>query len=126
MESLLEYDTPDEPYLAFETFLKEGSDKATSKSVYIVYLKEIGNYRIGRSHDVEFHVEDISVSRIHGELRVTRDKVFMQDYKSKYGTQILIKGEQILDKNDCTKNMFQVGRAWLMASYVKKARGIFA
>lgn len=126
VESLLEYDIPNEPYLAFETFLKEGSDKATSKSVYILNLKDIGTYRIGRSHEVEFHVEDISVSRIHGELQVTKDKLYMQDYKSKYGTQILIKGEQSLDKVDCTKNMFQVGRAWLMATYVKKSSGLFS
>lgn len=128
VESLLEYQIPDEPYMAFETFLKEGSDTATSKSVYILRLKDIGNYRIGRSHEVELHIEDISVSRFHGEIQVTRDKVSMQDYKSKYGTQILIKGEQTLDKKDFTKNMFQVGRAWLMATYVKKAekKGIFA
>ena len=82
VESLLQYDIPDEPYLAFETFLKEGSDKATSKSVYILHLKDIGTYKIGRSYEAEFHVEDISISRIHGELLVTKDKVFMQDYKS--------------------------------------------
>uniref|UniRef100_A0A7S3KAU9 FHA domain-containing protein n=1 Tax=Euplotes crassus TaxID=5936 RepID=A0A7S3KAU9_EUPCR len=108
--------------MAFETFLKEGSDKATSKSVYILRIPLIRNYRVGRSHDVEFHIEDISVSRFHGEIQVTKDKVFMQDYKSKYGTQILIKREQVLDQNDCTKNMFQVGRAWMMASFVKKSK----
>ncbi|CAI2362210.1 unnamed protein product [Moneuplotes crassus] len=113
-ESLLQFKIPDGEFLAFETFLKEGSDKATSKSVYILNLEETGNYRVGRSHEVEFHIEDISVSRFHGELQVTQNKVFMQDYKSKYGTQILVKGEQIIDEADCTKNMFQVGRAWLM------------
>lgn len=118
--SLLEHNEPDEPFLIFETFLKEGSDKATSKSLYILRLKHHGNFRIGRSHDVEFHIEDISVSRFHGELQITKDKVFMQDYKSKYGTQILIKGAQILDKKDQTKNMFQVGRTWFMASYIQK------
>ena len=118
--SLLEHNEPDEPFLIFETFLKEGSDKATSKSLYILRLKHHGNFRIGRSHDVEFHIEDISVSRFHGELQITKDKVFMQDYKSKYGTQILIKGAQVLDKKDQTMNMFQVGRTWFMASYIQK------
>ena len=125
--SLLEYDEPDEPFLAFETFLKEGWNKATSKSIYILRLKHIGNYKVGRSHDVEFHWEDISVSRFHSEIQITPEKVFMQDYKSKFGTQILIKGTEALDKNDWTKNMFQVGRTWIMATYEsKKKKSIFS
>jgi hypothetical protein len=114
---LLDYDEPNEPYLAFETFLKEGCSKVTSKSVYLLRLNDTEKFKIGRSHEVEFHIEDISVSRFHGELVVKDNKVFIQDYKSKFGTQILVKQPQILHKKDMLKNMFQIGRTWFMASY---------
>mmetsp|Transcript_28290 Transcript_28290/g.25003 ORF Transcript_28290/g.25003 Transcript_28290/m.25003 type:complete len:167 (+) Transcript_28290:308-808(+) len=124
--SLLEYEEPNTPFLSFETFLKEGCNKATSKSLYILRLKHMGKYKVGRSHEVEFHIEDISVSRFHGYIQITPDKVFIQDYKSKFGTQILIKRAESLDRDDMYKNMFQVGRTWIMASYQNKKKSVFS
>jgi hypothetical protein len=113
--SLLEYDRPNEKHLAFETFLKEGCEKSTSKSIYILRVTGRNKFKIGRSHDVEFHIEDISVSRFHGELEIgINNSINIKDVKSKFGTQILSKSAQIIDHNDMTKNMFQVGRTWLM------------
>lgn len=114
---MLEYEEPSERHLVFETFLKEGCTKATSKSVYILRLKSLDRFRVGRSHEVQFHIEDISVSRIHAELLLINNKIIIKDVKSKFGTQILSKNIQSLDKNDMTMNMYQIGRTWLMANY---------
>ena len=124
--SLLDFEEPNEPYLAFETFLKEGCNKVTQKSVYILRLKQNDGFKIGRSHEVEFHIEDISVSRFHAEIIIHENKIFVQDYKSKFGTQILVKVAQPLDRTDMMKNMFQVGRTWLIASYGSKQNSIFS
>jgi hypothetical protein len=124
--SLLDFEEPDVPFLTFETFLKEGCNKVTQKSVYILRLNQNDRFKIGRSHEVEFHIEDISVSRFHAEIIIHENKIFVQDYKSKFGTQILVKVAQPLDRTDMMKNMFQVGRTWLMASYGSKQNSIFS
>lgn len=116
--SLLDYDEPEGRYLAFETFLKEGCEKSTSKSIYILRLTGLDKYKVGRSHDVEFHIEDISVSRIHAELQLlANNKIIIKDVKSKFGTQILSKTAKPMDKHDMTNNMYQIGRTWFMAAY---------
>lgn len=116
--SLLDFDVPKTKHLVFETFLKEGCEKATSKSIYILRINGIDRYRMGRSHDVEFHIEDISVSRFHGEVEITpTNKILIKDVKSKFGTQILSKGAQPIHKQEMTNNMFQIGRTWLMINY---------
>lgn len=115
--SLLDYDEPENKYIAFETFMKDGLQKSTSKSIYILHVNNQERHRFGRSHDVEFHIEDISVSRIHGEILITQHKVLINDIKSKFGTQILNKTASSLSKKDFTKNMFQIGRTWFMLSY---------
>ena len=59
--SLLEYEEPNNRYIIFETFMKEGTIKSTSKSIYILHLQELNKYKFGRSNEVEFHVEEIKV-----------------------------------------------------------------
>lgn len=117
--SLLEYDEPEGRYIAFETFTKEGANKSTSKSIYILHLSELDKYKYGRSNEVELHIEEISVSRIHGEVFLINNKVMMRDLRSKFGTQVLSKSSNTLDKIDGSQNIFQIGRTWIMISYQK-------
>lgn len=124
--SLLDFQEPEEPFLSFETFLKEGCNKVTQKSVYILRLKQHDRFKVGRSHEVEFHIEDISVSRFHAEIVIHNNKIFVQDYKSKFGTQILVKVAHPIDRTDMLKNMFQVGRTWLMVSYESRKKSLFS
>jgi pSer/pThr/pTyr-binding forkhead associated (FHA) protein len=75
--------------LVFETFLKEGCDKITSKSIYIFRLQDKFKFKVGRGHDVEFHIDDISVSRKHCDIHIFDDNVYIVDEKSKFGTQVI-------------------------------------
>lgn len=119
--SLLEYDEPLEEYIAFETFLKEGWNKITSKSIYIFRVTEKEKYKVGRSHDVEFHIDDISVSRKHWDIQIIDDKVYLVDEKSKFGSQVLCKNSTPINMKDPTVNMYQMGRTWFMISYQQKS-----
>ena len=119
---MLEYDEPKRQFIIFETFMKEGANKSTSKSIYIIHLNNQANFKYGRSNEVEFHIEEISVSRAHGELIILNDKVMIKDYKSKFGTQILNKSTFSLNKTDITQNIFQIGRTWLMISYQSQSK----
>ena len=63
--------------------MKEGVNKSTSKSIEILHLNNQANFKYGRSNEVEYNIEEISVSIIHGELIILNDKVMIKDYKSK-------------------------------------------
>ena len=65
---------------------------------------------MGRGHESQVRVNDISVSRTHAVLKFRKDDgIYLSDNKSKFGTLILLRQtNQQLDKD---KNyMFQVGR----------------
>ncbi|CAI2362209.1 unnamed protein product [Moneuplotes crassus] len=61
-ESLLQFKIPEGEFLAFETFLKEGSDKATSKSVYILNLEETDSMESYKSLRIKYLCKIISLN----------------------------------------------------------------
>ena len=63
--------------------MKEGANNSTLKLIYILHLNNQANFKYGRGNEVEFHIDEISVSRIHGELIILNDKVMIKDDKSK-------------------------------------------
>ena len=44
--------------------------------------------RLGRGHQCEIRVTDISVSRTHSEIRYEKGKFYVKDLKSKFGTLV--------------------------------------
>ena len=47
---------------------------------------------MGRGHESEVRVNDISVSRCHAIIKYKPDGIFIEDNKSKFGTLVLLKG----------------------------------
>jgi len=86
------------------------------KSIHIIkFIKESGEpITIGRENGNDIIDRDISMSRQHAILRFDKDKgkISIQNWKSKYGTLILIKKPiKILNK----KIYLQVGRTFIEA-----------
>jgi pSer/pThr/pTyr-binding forkhead associated (FHA) protein len=44
--------------------------------------------RVGRGHDSDVRVQDISVSRSHAYIRYAQDGIFIDDFNSKFGTLV--------------------------------------
>jgi len=66
--------------------------------------------QLGRSNEIDFQIQDISVSRIHAELSLTKNKVYLQDKGSRFGTLVL-KGKGIkLNEETLESPWFQIGR----------------
>lgn len=54
---------------------------------------------LGRGHESDVRINDISVSRTHASLFFDSGKIYVRDLKSKFGTLVLIKKEvQIKEK----------------------------
>ncbi len=56
---------------------------------------------------------DISVSRVHALLVVSKGKVYLKDNKSKFGTLILNKNPILLNADNNSSQWFQCGRTYL-------------
>ena len=69
--------------------------------------------RVGRGHEADIRVTDISVSRFHAKINRSDDgEYFVEDNKSKFGTLIQIRKPYLLHKN--RSNYIQMGRTMLI------------
>jgi len=66
---------------------------------------------MGRGHDSDLRINDISVSRKHASLEYREDGFYIVDYQSKFGTLVL--------KSDCvtisshSHQTVQIGRTYI-------------
>ena len=105
----------DKDYIILES-LNQMKENCNIKSVHCIQLTD-DNITIGRGHESDVRINDISVSRSHACLKYDREKgtLLLKDLKSKFGTLILIKKPL---KIKTKKIHLQIGRtyieAWLM------------
>ncbi len=57
----------------------------------MIFSNEGAALKVGRGHQCEMRVNDISVSRTHAEVRFENNKFYIKDIKSKFGTLIKFK-----------------------------------
>jgi pSer/pThr/pTyr-binding forkhead associated (FHA) protein len=63
---------------------------------------------MGRGHESEVRVNDISVSRTHAIIKYQADGIYIEDNRSKFGTLVLLKDIFPLEKE--FTYAFQIGR----------------
>ena len=70
--------------------------------------------KIGRGHECDVKINDISVSRIHALLKYDKNngKLLIRNLKSKFGTLILLKRPFVIKEK---KINFQIGRTFIEA-----------
>ena len=69
------------------------------------------NFKMGRGHDSDLRVSDISVSRCHALIKYNEmdHNYYLEDNLSKFGTLVLANGPLEIEKDD-TKAV-QIGRS---------------
>ena len=72
--------------------------------------------KIGRGHQCELRVNDISVSRLHADMRFENDEFIVKDKQSKFGT--LVKFKEEIELKDMSR--IQCGRLLLEFKMKKK------
>ena len=102
-------------YIILES-LNQMKENCNIKSIHVIQLNN-DDLIIGRGHESDIRINDISVSRNHAKLKYDKDKgtILLRDLKSKFGTLVLIKKPlEIKEK----KIHIQIGRTyiegWLM------------
>jgi pSer/pThr/pTyr-binding forkhead associated (FHA) protein len=93
--------------------LNQLKDNNNLKSIHVILLED-QKITLGRGHESDLRVNDISVSRTHAVLtfNASTGKICIRDLKSKFGTLALLKNNvQIREK----KLHLQIGRTYLEA-----------
>lgn len=67
---------------------------------------------MGRGHESDLRINDISVSRSHATLTFDEGKIRIRDLKSKFGTLVLVKKDLHIKQN---KVQLQIGRTYVEA-----------
>ncbi|CAG9310306.1 unnamed protein product [Blepharisma stoltei] len=104
INELFPIEKPAAPYLILEEISKERS----SKSIHVIHLRSKDTVRLGRGHESEVRISDISVSRCHAIISYRNGSFYLEDNKSKFGTLIEVSEGYALDAN--SQIAMQVGR----------------
>ena len=68
----------------------ESDINCLSKAIHVLNFDQSNNYTVGRRVTNDITVSDISVSRAQSSLRLKKDKVYVEDLDSKFGTFVKI------------------------------------
>ena len=67
-------------------------EKNTSRTIHILgFSPQKEHFNMGRGHESEVRVNDISVSRCHAIIKYKPEGFYVEDNKSKFGTLVLLK-----------------------------------
>ena len=87
----------------------ESVSNNTSKVIHVINFAATEEIRMGRGHDADVRITDISVSRVHALIKKSpKGYFYIEDNNSKFGTLALIKHPFLLSFNE--SNFFQAGR----------------
>ena len=97
-------------YIVLES-LNQMKENCNVKSFHVIQLNG-DELTIGRGHESDIRINDISVSRSHAKLKynIEDGTLLLRDLKSKFGTLILIKKPLLIKQK---KIHLQIGRTYL-------------
>lgn len=69
-------------------------DKNTSRNIHLLTVTQDQNeFKLGRGHESQVRINDISVSRCHAIIKCKSDGFYIEDNTSKFGTIVLLKNK---------------------------------
>lgn len=101
-------DKGDATSIILETLCK---DRSISRVVTAIAIGTNINVKLGRGHESDVRIPDISVSRCHAQLFNRDGRLFVSDFNSKFGTLVQVRRPILLRLNSSVS--VQVGRSVL-------------
>lgn len=101
------------PYLIFQEIVN--NDESDLSSIHMVKLNLSNPLSLGRALRNDIRVNDITLSRYHSQLKVNKYGLFLQDFKSKFGSLVMLRKPFEISKTQ-NGQIFQIGRAFLKAT----------
>ncbi len=91
---LIDIPKPPCQYVILESLKRE---TGATKGLHVLSLYNKSSLKLGRGHDCDFRISDISVSRFHATLRYINGNFYLEDHSSKFGTVVQIKRPIVID-----------------------------
>jgi hypothetical protein len=85
---LMDIPKPEGRYFILEGLSK---DRNSPKSLHVVSMMNKTELKMGRGHESEIRISDISASRCHASVRLVGGKFYIDDENSKFGTLVQVK-----------------------------------
>lgn len=67
---------------------QEGGEVKHAKSLYVIAPDDNKGVKLGRGHQSDIVLDDISVSRVHSEIAFKNNNFYLRDLDSKFGTLV--------------------------------------
>jgi pSer/pThr/pTyr-binding forkhead associated (FHA) protein len=93
---LIDIPTPEDGFLVLETLPETRTE---SRSLHAISLENKVKLKLGRAHESDIRISDISVSRKHAAIRSKKNSLYLEDNSSKFGTLVRVKRPIVLEVN---------------------------
>ena len=108
---LFKVEKPEVPYLVLEAI---GCDRNNNRGIHIISVTNKSNIKLGRGHDSDVRISDISVSRCHAMIKLRDGNFLLEDNNSKFGTLIKANDKIHIPSNNSV--VVQTGRTVISMS----------
>lgn len=103
---MITIDKPKYPYVILEG-INERKESKEERCLHVVCPENKNTVKMGRGHQCEIRLQDISVSRMHSEIKFEGGEFYVNDLNSKFGT--LVRLDKVVELN--SKIRLQIGRS---------------
>jgi len=114
--NLLTYSIPENQNFVILESLNSIKENQYPLSIHVLMFTDDDSFLLGRGHDSDVRISDISVSRIHSKIFFKDNQFVLEDCGSKFGSLVLAKDAVEIEEN--TK-ILQIGRTLMAVNYNK-------
>mmetsp|Transcript_60588 Transcript_60588/g.159301 ORF Transcript_60588/g.159301 Transcript_60588/m.159301 type:complete len:389 (-) Transcript_60588:216-1382(-) len=90
VESLVEVPKTTPPYIVLENMVRDSHQHST-RGLHVLSLAENKLLKLGRGHESDVRIADVSISRCHATIRLHQGSFLLEDNNSKFGTLVAMK-----------------------------------
>jgi len=95
-ESLVEVPRTQPPFVVLENMVRDSQQHAT-RGLHVLSLARDKALKLGRGHESDVRIADVSISRCHAVIRYTNGQFLLEDNNSKFGTLVAMKKPRRLE-----------------------------
>merc|ERR1719464_1256988 len=100
------------PFIVLENMVRDSQQHAT-RGLHVISLAE-KVLKLGRGHESDVRIADVSISRCHAMIRFHRGHFVLEDNNSKFGTLVAMKKPRMVEQGGTMS--IQMGRTVLSVS----------
>mmetsp|Transcript_741 Transcript_741/g.1734 ORF Transcript_741/g.1734 Transcript_741/m.1734 type:complete len:360 (-) Transcript_741:217-1296(-) len=106
---LVQVPNTEPPFIVLENSVRES--QSAHRGLHVISLAENKQLRLGRGHESDVRIADVSISRCHAIVRFQRGAFVLEDNNSKFGTLVAMRKTRPIDSK--TTLAVQCGRTVL-------------